>query len=160
MYLIEKTPVRVTASGASYLQKNIEDVSFMTMYFDNGIMAHVHVSWLDPHKERKLTIVGSKKMVVFDDTAGSEKIKIYDKGVDTKLDYNTYGEYLSLRAGDILIPRVDTSEPLREECQHFINCVVNRETPRSDGRDGLNVLKVLTAAQQSMKNGGAPVDIT
>jgi predicted dehydrogenase len=159
MFLLEKTPVSVTSTGASYLQKNIEDVSFLTLHFDDRTMAHIHVSWLDPHKERKLTIVGSKMMAVFDDTESTEKIRLYDKGVDTKLDYNTYGEYLSLRMGDIVIPKVDTSEPLMAECLHFIDCVKNRTQPISDGKDGLRVLTVLTAAQKSMEQGGAPVDI-
>ncbi len=159
MFLLDKSPVTVTASGASYIQNGIEDVSFMTLHFADGTMAHVHVSWLDPHKERKLTVVGSRMMAVFDDTRSSEKIWLYDKGVDTRLDYTTYGEYLSLRAGDILIPRVDSIEPLQAECSHFIECVKNRSRPRSDGMDGLNVLSVLTAAQKSMEQGGAPIEI-
>jgi predicted dehydrogenase len=159
LFLLEKYPVSVTATGESYLQKGIEDVAFLTMHFDDGVMAHVHVSWLDPHKDRKLTVVGSKKMAVFDDTQSAEKIWIYDKGVDAKPDYNTYGEYLSLRFGDILIPKIESIEPLKAECQHFIDCVQNRKTPRSDGKDGLRVLKVLDAAQRSLKMGGSPVEI-
>jgi len=159
IYLLKSSPVKVTATGASYLQEKIEDVSFMTMHFPDGVMAHIHVSWLDPHKERKLTVVGSKMMAVFDDTESSEKIWLYDKGVETKRDYDTYGEYLSLRAGDIVIPRINSKEPLQAECDHFIECVKNRTQPRSDGIDGLKVLNVLTAAQKSMDSGGAPVDI-
>lgn len=161
LFLLEKEPVSVTATGECYLQKDkgIEDVAFMTIHFADGVMAHIHVSWLDPHKDRKLTVVGSKKMAVFDDTQSAEKIWIYDKGVDTHLDYNTYGEYLSLRFGDILIPKIETAEPLRSECQHFIQCVEKRKTPRSDGRDGLRVLKILDAGQRSLKMGGSPVEI-
>jgi predicted dehydrogenase len=161
LFLLEKEPVSVTATGECYLQKDkgIEDVAFMTIHFADGVMAHIHVSWLDPHKDRKLTVVGSKKMAVFDDTQSAEKIWIYDKGVDTRLDYNTYGEYLSLRFGDILIPKIETTEPLRSECQHFIQCVEKRKTPRSDGRDGLRVLKILDAGQRSLKMGGSPVEI-
>jgi predicted dehydrogenase len=159
IFLLGQMPIRVTATGAAYLQKNIEDVSFMTMHFADKTMAHVHVSWLDPHKERKLTLVGSKMMAVFDDTESNEKIWLYDKGIETKLDYNTYGEYLSLRAGDITIPRVDSAEPLKLECQHFIDSIKNRTQPRSDGRDGLKVLTILSAAQISMEQGGAPMDI-
>ncbi len=159
MFLLEKTPVKVTATGSSYLQENIEDVSFLTMHFEDKTMAHVHVSWLDPHKERKLTVVGSKMMAVFDDTESTEKIRLYDKGVDTKLDYESYGEYLSLRAGDILIPKMPSMEPLMAECSHFIECVKNRTQPTSDGADGLRVLAVLTAAQESMAQSGAPVEI-
>jgi len=161
LFLLEKEPVSVTATGQCYLQKNkgVEDVAFMTMHFADGVMAHIHVSWLDPHKDRKLTVVGSKKMAVFDDTQSAEKIWIYDKGVDTRLDYNTYGEYLSLRFGDILIPKIETAEPLRSECQHFIQCVEKRKHPRSDGRDGLRVLKILDAGERSLKMGGSPVEI-
>jgi predicted dehydrogenase len=161
LFLLESEPVSVTATGECYLQKDkgIEDVAFMTIHFADGVMAHIHVSWLDPHKDRKLTVVGSKKMAVFDDTQSTEKIWIYDKGVDTRLDYNTYGEYLSLRFGDILIPKIETTEPLRSECQHFIQCVEKRKTPRSDGRDGLRVLKILDAGQRSLKMGGSPVEI-
>ncbi len=159
MFLLDKAPSSVTSTGASYLQKDIEDVTFLTLHFDDKTMAHIHVSWLDPHKERKLTVVGSKMMAVFDDTESTEKIRLYDKGVDTKLDYTTYGEYLSLRAGDIVIPRIDSTEPLIAECSHFIDCVKSRKRPISDGTDGLRVLIVLTAAQNSMEKGGAPVDI-
>jgi predicted dehydrogenase len=159
LFLLEMNPVAVTATGQCYLQKDkgIEDVVFMNLQFGDGTMAHIHVSWLDPHKERRLTVVGDKKMAVFDDTRSAEKIWIYDKGVQTKQDYSTYGEYLSLRFGDILIPKIESTEPLKVECQHFIDCVKNRMAPRSDGRDGLRVLKVLDAAQRSLKMGGSPV---
>lgn len=161
LYLLDKEPLSVTASGQCYIQKDkgIEDVVFMTMYFEDGVMAHIHVSWLDPHKERKLTIVGDKKMVVLDDIQSAEKIRIYDKGVQTKLDYNTYGEFLSLRTGDILIPKIDSYEPLTAECQHFLKCVKERKIPRSDGKDGLRVLKVLASAQKSLEKGGTPLKI-
>ncbi len=161
LFLLGEAPVSVTATGECYLQrdKGIEDVVFMNMRFDDGTMAHVHVSWLDPHKERRLTVVGDKKMAVFDDTRSAEKIWIYDKGVDTKQDYSTYGEYLSLRFGDVLIPQIPSTEPLKTECQHFIDCVQNRNAPRSDGRDGLRVSKVLDAAHRSLKAGGSPVKL-
>lgn len=161
LFLLDKEPKTVTATGQCYLQKKkgVEDVAFLTLHFDDGVMAHIHVSWLDPHKERKLTIVGNKKMAVFDDMRSAEKIWIYDKGVETKLDYNTYGEYLSLRFGDILIPQIDSTEPLKAECQHFIQCVNKRSTPRSDGEDGLRVLKVLEAGQRSLEKGGTPEEI-
>lgn len=159
MFLLDKFPDRVTATGADYLQPGIEDVSFLTMHFADKTMAHIHVSWLDPHKERKLTIVGSKKMVVFDDTQTNEKIWLYDKGIESKLNYDNYAEYLALRIGDITLPRVPGGEPLKSECQHFVESVLNRNKPRSDGRDGLRVLSILQAAQQSLKQGGAPVNV-
>ncbi len=159
-YLLDKTPVRVSATGSSYLQDGIEDVVFVSLHFADRVMAHIHVSWLDPHKDRKVTIVGSKKMAVFDDTEASEKIWLYDKGVDSKFDYSTYGEYLSLRSGDILIPKIESTEPLELECKHFIECIQNGQKPLSDGQEGLKVLKVLQAAQKSLKSGGTPVEIT
>lgn len=161
LYLLEKEPVSVTAVAQAYLQKpqGIEDVAFMTMTFADGEMANVHVSWLDPNKVRKLTVVGSKKMVVLDDSEASEKVRIYDKGVEKNHDYSTYGEYLSLRTGDIVIPKVDSSEPLRSECLHFIDCVEKRTQPRSDGLEGLKVLKILAAAQKSIDRGGSPQEV-
>lgn len=158
-FLLGSRPDRVSAVGQAYLQDGIEDVAFMTLHFPDGALGHVHTSWLDPHKDRNLTIVGAKKMVVFDDTEPTEKIKIYDKGVNAGQDYSTYGEYLSLRTGDIVIPKLDTSEPLGLECRHFIDAVRNRTAPRSDGKSGLEVLRILEAAQQSMDSGGTPVDL-
>jgi predicted dehydrogenase len=159
LFLLEKDPVRVTATGSAYLQPGIEDVAFMTMHFGDGTMAHIHVSWLDPHKDRKLVVVGSKKMAVFNDSEASEKIRIYDKGVNVNLAYETYGESLAIRTGDILIPQVKNAEPLAEECRHFLNCIEKREKPRSDGAEGLRVLRVLDAAQKSLEAGGAPVNL-
>jgi len=103
--------------------------------------------------------VGSKKMAEFDDSQAAEKIRLYDKGVDTRQDYETYGEYLAIRTGDIVIPQVKTSEPLAEECRHFLNCIETRQRPRSDGQEGLRVLRVLDAAQRSLTGGGAPVKL-
>jgi len=116
------------------------------------------LSWLDPHKVRKITIVGSKKMVVFDDMEASEKLKIYDKGVGS-LSYDSYGEYLSLRFGDITIPNIKMVEPLRAEAEHFIRCIESREKPKTGGRDGLEVVKILVAAQKSLRENGAPVSL-
>ncbi len=160
LHLLEEDPVRVTATGSSYLRKGIEDVAFMVLYFEDGKMAHVHVSWLDPHKIRQLTVVGSKKMVVFDDAGAAEKIRIYDKGIDQKQNYDTYGEFLTLRTGDILIPKIPSVEPLAEECRHFLNALESRERPTSDGYEALKVLKVLDAAQKSLEAGGTPVHIS
>lgn len=158
-FLLSSLPDRVSAVGQAYLQDGIEDVAFLTLHFPDGALGHIHTSWLDPHKDRNLTIVGAKKMVVFDDTEPTEKIKIYDKGVNAGQDYTTYGEYLSLRTGDIVIPKIDTTEPLGLECRHFIEAVRNRTAPRSDGKSGLEVLRILEAAQRSMDSGGTPVDL-
>ncbi len=158
LYLLEEDPVRVTAHGESYIQKGIEDVVFLGLQFADGKMANIHLSWLDPHKLRRVTIVGSQKMVVFDDMETSEKLKIYDKGVKN-LSYDTYGEYLSLRFGDITIPNIKMVEPLRNEAEHFIQCMESRREPKTGGRDGLRVVKILMAAQESLKKKGFPIAI-
>lgn len=159
LFLLGEEPISVTAVGRSYLRPGIEDVAFAILNFKDNAMAHMHVSWLDPHKIRKLTVVGSKKMAVFDDMDSSEPIRIFDKGVDLDLSYESYGDSLTLRWGDILIPRIKITEPLRIECQHFIDCVRDHKQPLSDGKDGLRVVQVLEAAQESMKNGGKPVNL-
>ena len=159
LYLLGKKPVDVSARGQDYLQRDVEDVVFLTLSFADSTMAHIHVSWLDPHKVRKLTIVGSDKMAVFDDLEATEKLKIYDKGARLSQDYDTFAEYIGLRFGDITIPYVKSGEPLRIECLHFIDCVESRNQPLSDGQDGLRVVQVLDAAQRSLKNNGVPVAI-
>jgi len=158
LYLLDEEPVMVTGCGESYIQKGIEDVAFLGLQFSDGKMANIHLSWLDPHKLRKITIVGSKKMVVFDDMEVSEKLKVYDKGVKN-LSYDTYGEYLSLRFGDITIPSVKMIEPLRAEAEHFIHSIESRKEPKTGGRDGLKVVKILMAAQESLKKKGFPVSV-
>ncbi len=157
LFLLNEAPVRVTAQGRSYLQPGIEDVVFMTMDFEGGQMAHVQMSWLDPHKERRLTVVGSHRMVVFDDMQVREKLKIYDKGIQRPPEYASYGESLAIREGDISIPRVAPVEPLSVELRHFIDVARGSETPRSDGADGVRVVRVLEAATRSLAEGGAPI---
>ncbi|MGB9595541.1 MAG: Gfo/Idh/MocA family protein [Candidatus Poribacteria bacterium] len=159
MYLLESEPLIVSAIGKSYIQDDIEDVAFLNMTFPNNIMAHVQLSWLDPHKIRMTTIVGSKKMVVFDDMDTTEMVKVYDKGIENTVSPGSFGESLVLRFGDITIPYIKMVEPLRLECQHFIDCIINDKQPRSDGVDGLKVVKVLNSAQKSLKNGGIPIPI-
>jgi predicted dehydrogenase len=158
LYLLDEEPSIVSAHGESYIQKGIEDVVFVSLRFPDGKMANIHLSWLDPHKVRKITIVGSKKMVAFDDMETSEKLKIYDKGVGN-LSYESYGEYLSLRFGDITIPNIRMVEPLRAEAEHFIQCIESRKGPKTSGQDGLKVVKILMAAQKSLKDKGFPVKI-
>lgn len=147
MYLLEDEPDSVSANGESYIQNDVSDVVFLNLHFPNKRIANVHISWLDPHKIRKLTIVGSKKMVVFDDMEVREKIRIYDKGVDIG-----YGDYISLRFGDVLIPKLDTSEPLELEDSHFIDCVKKRGKPLTDGEDGLKVIKILEKAETCLRD--------
>ncbi|MFC1718662.1 Gfo/Idh/MocA family protein [Candidatus Poribacteria bacterium] len=159
MYLLDSEPENVSARGQAYLQNEIEDVVFLNLLFPDKVMAQIQLSWLDPHKIRRTTIVGSKKMAVFDDMEPTEKIRIYDKGVTNAPAYGSAGEALSLRFGDIKIPYIKSVEPLKLECQHFLDCVSNGRLPRSDGLDGLRVVKVLQAAQESLDKGGVPVNL-
>jgi len=159
LYLLGESPVRVAAQGRSYLQPNVEDVVFLTMDFASGVLAHVQLSWLDPHKERRLTVVGAKKMVVFDDMEPREKLRIYDKGVDRPPEYASYGESLAVREGDIFIPRVPNVEPLAAELQHFVRVARGAEAPRASAADGVRVVRVLDAATRSLATGGTPVTL-
>ncbi|HTR22243.1 MAG TPA: Gfo/Idh/MocA family oxidoreductase [Gemmatimonadales bacterium] len=157
LHLLDAAPVRVSATGHAYLQPGVEDVVFLMMEFASGVIAHVQMSWLDPHKERKLTVVGSTKMVVFDDMQPREKLRIYDKGVNRPLDYASYGESLTLREGDIFIPKIPTVEPLAAELGHFVRVARGTEPPRAGAADGVRVVRVLEAASRSLQQGGAPV---
>lgn len=157
--LLDAEPVSVSVCGQSYLQPGVEDVCFATVRFAGGRMAHIHVSWLDPHKIRKVTLVGAKKMIVFDDMDAQEKIRIYDKGAEVKEGVNDFAEAITLRIGDIHIPKVPSQEPLSLECGHFLDSIRNGTTPLSDGHDGLRVVKVLEAGARSLRQGGAPVQI-
>ena len=157
LFLFGAEPTSVTAQGQAYLQDGVEDVVFAQLKFADGRMAHIHVSWFDPHKIRKVTLVGSDKMATFDDMDPSEKIRVYDKGVSVAGSVVDYEQSVSIRTGDILIPKTPGGEPLRAECLHFLECVESGTTPRSDGRDGLRVVRVLEAGDRSLKAAGAPV---
>ena len=150
MYLLDQEPTSVSADGRAYLQQGIEDVVFLTLHFPDGKMSHIQVSWLDPHKVRRLTVVGSEKMVVFDDVETMEKLKIYDKGAKAP-SYDSYGDSITLRFGDIYSPRIEVKEPLKIECEHFISCVKTGATPLTDGRDGLRVVKALERADEALR---------
>ena len=157
-YLTGDEPEEVSARGECYLQDEVEDVVFGYIKYPSGVIGHLHVSWLDPHKSRKITVVGEKKMVVFDDMESERKITVYDKGATTtRTKFETYGEFVTLHFGDIHIPKIGNDEPLRLECQHFIDCINDDLQPRSDGRDALNVVKVLDAMEVSLREGGRPV---
>jgi UDP-2-acetamido-3-amino-2,3-dideoxy-glucuronate N-acetyltransferase len=152
-------PEWATTSGQHYLQHDVADVTMSWLSFPGKTRAHIFVSWLHPFKEQKLVVVGSRKMAVFDDLEASEKLRVYDKGAHVSTDYDSFAEYVGLRFGDILVPYIKVSEPLRLECLHFLECVKTRRRPVSDGYDGLRVVKVLDAAQRSLKANGEPVAI-
>jgi predicted dehydrogenase len=147
LLLAGEEPCEIEAHGESYVRAGVEDVVFAFLRFPSGLAAHLHLSWLDPHKERRFTVVGSQRMATFDDMALERKLTVYDKGFDHHT--SSYGEYIS-RSGDIWSPRVSNREPLRLECEHFVDCIRERRTPRSDGGSGLRVVRVLEALQQRL----------
>jgi predicted dehydrogenase len=151
LYLADEEPVQVEAHGASYVRNGVEDVVFCFMRFASGLTAHLHLSWLDPHKERRFTVVGSQKMATFDDMELERKLTVYDKGFDE--DSRTYGEYIT-RSGDVFSPRVPNVEPLRVECEHFVDAIRTGQPPRSDGASGLRVVRVLEQLQESLDARG------
>jgi predicted dehydrogenase len=141
-------PTDVHAIGESYMRPDVEDVVFSYLRFPSGLAAHLHLSWLDPHKERRLTVVGSKRMATFDDMELERKLTVYDKGFDQS--FSSYGEYVT-RSGDIWSPRIPNEEPLRIETRHFVDCVRDGRPPRSDADSGLRVVRVLEALQRSLE---------
>ncbi len=145
--LIDEEPVECLAHGASYVRESVQDVVFCYLRFPSGVVAHLHLSWLDPHKERRITVVGAQKMATFDDMLIEGKLTIYDKGFDE--DTRSWGEYIA-RSGDTFSPRIPNHEPLRLECEHFIECISSGITPRSDGQSGLRVVRVLEQLQDSL----------
>jgi predicted dehydrogenase len=147
LHLVDEEPDEMHAFGESYMRRPVEDVVFCYLRFPSGLMAHLHLSWLDPHKERRFTIVGSDKMATFDDMELEQKVVIYDKGFDQ--DYSSYGEYIA-RSGDVWSPHISNEEPLRIECKHFAECVRDGATPISDGQSGLRVVRVLEGLQESL----------
>ena len=160
LMLLGEMPVAVTCQGESHYHTGIEDVALLTLRLPNNVIAFVHVSWLDPNKIRRTTIVGSRKMLVYDDTASQEKVRIYDKGVTKHPYYDTYGDFqLSYRYGDVNIPRIEDPEPLKVECDHFVDCIRRGVSPNSDGKSGLRVVKVLEAAHRSLKNHGQSIPL-
>lgn len=159
LFLLDQLPVTVAARGQSYLQRGVEDVVFLNLQFGDGKMAQIQLSWLDPRKERRLTVVGERRMVELDDAHPTEKLRIYDKGFDKPPEFTQFGEFLTVRQGDISIPHLDLPEPLQVECKHFIECIRTGKTPRSGGQEGLAVIKVLEAAQRSLEQGGIPVAV-
>jgi predicted dehydrogenase len=144
----DEEPEEISAVGESYMRPGVEDVVFCYLRFPSGLAAHLHLSWLDPHKERRFTIVGSKRMATFDDMELERKVTIFDKGFDQ--DFSSYGEYIA-RSGDVWSPRISNEEPLRIECRHFVESVRDRTPPRSGPESGLRVVRVLEALQRSLE---------
>ncbi len=157
LHLVGERPIEAAASGESYLQPGVEDIVFGRVRFPSGVIGHLHLSWLDPHKMRKMTVIGSEKMVVFDDMENERKVTVYDKGPIPRTE--TYGEYIQVRSGDIHIPKIPAVEPLRVVCQEFVDCIAEDRRPVADGDAGAQVVEVLEAMTQSLRSAGAPVAI-
>jgi len=153
--LAGELPVEVSARGEAYITEGVEDVVFAYLRFESGLAGHLHLSWLDPHKERKVTVVGSKRMATLNDMEMERKLTIYDKGFDPQESSFGDREYVT-RAAGIWSPPIPHREPLAIECEHFVECVREGKTPRSDGANGVRVVKVLEALQASLDAGGAP----
>lgn len=159
-YLLGQLPKTVNCQGKGHYRKDIEDVATITLNYDNGVIAFIHSSWLDPNKIRRTTIVGTRKMLVYDDVEPQEKIKIYDKGVDAPPYYDSYGDFqFAYRYGDIYIPRIDDYEPLKKQSEHFIECIENGTRPISCGVSGLRVVSILEAASESLRQDGRAIPV-
>ncbi len=160
LFLLDQEPKIVHTTGKAHINPSIEDVAVLTMEFNKQLVAFVQTSWLDPDKVRKMTVVGSKKMMVFDDVHPTEKIKIYDKGVEQPKHYDTFTEFhYSYKYGDIVIPKVDGREPLRTELSHFVDCIESGEIPMTDGSKGVQVVKILEASQKSLRQSSKPISL-
>ena len=159
-YILGESPISVNSQGKAHFKPGIEDVATTTLNFKNGVIAFIHNSWLDPNKIRRTTIVGTKRMLVYDDIEPQEKIKIFDKGVEVPPYYDTYAEFqFSYRYGDIHSPRIKDYEPLKKECEHFLTCIQKGMVPLSDGYSGLRVVSILEAASKSLTLSGRSVQI-
>ena len=160
LYLLGKVPISVNCQGTANVNKGIEDVTNMSLNFADGGFATIHSSWLDPNKVREMVIVGSKRMIVYNDNEPLEKIKIYDKRVETPPHYDTFAEFhYSYHYGDMYAPYIKQTEPLKVECQHFLDCIRTGAQPQSSGVEGLQVVQILESSTRSLKNGGGKVGI-
>ncbi|GJQ58194.1 MAG: oxidoreductase [Candidatus Scalindua sp.] len=158
-YLLDEQPLWVSAIGGNFLNGR-PDVGFITLGYPHNILGNIHVSWINSNKVRELSVVGSKKRIVFDDLNSMERVRIFEKGAALTGEADTFGEFqLQLRDGDIISPRIDSYEPLKSQCSHFISCVSNGHFPLTDGKNGLDVVRVMCAINLSLKKFGAPVSV-
>jgi predicted dehydrogenase len=161
LHIAGKLPVSVNCQGKAHINPNVEDVTNMTLNFADGFFSVIQSSWLDPNKVRELTFVGNKKMLVYNDIEPNEKLKIYDKRVDAPPHYDTFAEFqYSYHYGDMHSPYIKMTEPLKVECEHFIDCIKTGHTPQTGGVAGLQVVQILEAAKQSLQQGGGEVRIS
>jgi predicted dehydrogenase len=158
LYVLQREPLSVSARGSANVTPGVHDVVYTELRFPDNIMAHIHLSWLDPCKVRRVTIVGSKKMVVYNDISDTEKIRIYDKGIERPYETDRFSDFhLAYRYGSLHIPYIPFQEPLRLQCEHFLHCVRTGTRPLSDGRVGATVVRILEHADTSLRGGGQSV---
>ena len=158
-YLLQQQPKTVSAIGSCHVGNDLEDIAYLTLEFENNLIAHFHVNWLAPVKIRKTLIGGTKSMIVYDDTETSEKVKIYDKGIDVTTREGVYDTLVQYRTGDMLSPKLDQEEALSVGTRHFIDCVMNGEKIMTDGHAGLNVVRILEASTLSMRDCGRMIEL-
>ncbi|MHB8895196.1 MAG: Gfo/Idh/MocA family protein [Candidatus Geothermincolia bacterium] len=159
-YVLGKRPEGVSAVGSAFLKDGRQDVAFVNIFYPDDVVANIHVSWIDSNKERRVTVVGSDRRVVFDDLNNLETVKIFEKGVSVEKPVSNFGEFrLLLRDGDIISPKIEPSEPLKNMCRHFLDCLVTREDPITDGASGFQTVKVIEAIEQSLARKGCYVPI-
>jgi predicted dehydrogenase len=160
-YLLDSSPIWVSAVGSKVLRNGREDVGFISIGYPHGVIGHIHVSWADPSKVREVVVVGSDMRIVFDDVNTAEQVRVYEKGVaPTTPDMSSFGEYhFQIRDGDIISPHIEISEPLKNQCSHFIECIETGSRPLTCGREGLEVVEVMTAVDQSIAQNGMPITV-
>lgn len=160
-YLLNRVPTRVSAVGASHLKRNLQDVAFVNLFYDGNILGNIHISWVDSNKLRQVAVIGSKARILFDDLNPLERLRIFEKGVSIDKPYDTFGEFqLLLRDGDILSPKVEPEEPLRNVCLDFVRSIQTGKRPLADGKNGLEVVRAMCAIHRSMEREGAPVNVS
>jgi len=159
-YIMGEQPITINCRGSAHITPGIEDVTTMCLSFEKQRTAIIHSSWLDPRKVREMTIVGSKRMIVYDDVVQQEKIKIFDARVERPPHYDTFAEFhYAYHYGDVYVPYIKQEEPLKVECQHFLDCIQNGKTPISGGQRGLELVQILEASSESLRRGGGPVEL-
>ena len=160
LHLMNQSPDWVSAQGGSYLRQGCEDIAFATLGFGTGVIANIRASWLDPRKVREITVVGTSKMIFFDDLEPSEPVRVFDKGAMREPAYHNFGEFkLVTRRGDVVSPAVPANEPLKNQCQQFLQSIASRHQPPSDAGDGLRVVEIAAAINQSIGRRGVPVQL-
>lgn len=159
-YLLGHQPKKVSAVGICHLHKDLEDVAFVNFFYDDGILGNIHISWVDSNKLRQVAVIGSKARILFDDLNPLERLRIFEKGISIDKPYSSFGEFqLLLRDGDIHSPKVNAEEPLHNVCLEFVDCIRTGKKPLADGRNGLDVVRVMCAIQKSIASGGEPINI-